>query len=661
MKKIVSLILCLLVLCLAATAVADYKPGDTVTVTVRVTGGTAAMGRVRVSASADVFEFVSANLQGAVGGSAPGGLNQSFALYSADLMSPISGTVGVLVLKIKSGAAPGSYPISLSTSQTFDGDNNVADMQVSGGMTVVIAKPECNHTWGEGVVTTAATCEGKGVKTFTCGLCGDTKTEEIPATGHAYNNGAVTTPATCVNPGVMTFTCGNDGSHTYTEPIAATGEHTWDSGVDSKPATCTDPGTKLFTCSVCGATDTTEIPAKNHAWDAGKVTTEATCVAPGVMTFTCGNDGAHTRTEEIPATGKHTPSADAVRVEPTCEAEGSITYNCSVCGTKISGETIPAKGHAWDAGKVTTPATCTADGVTTFTCGNDASHTKTEKIPMLNHAWDAGKVTTPATCTVDGVTTFTCGNDGSHTRTEAIPMLNHAWDAGKVTTEPTCTADGVKTFTCTHDATHTRTEKVDKLGHAWGEWVTTKPVVEKEDGEEQRTCTRCGEVETRVIKARQTYYMTACASGIRFRDLENPLTDKWYMFTPLDLSVDGETVYDLVAGDIHVIGTVTVTVKEGFVTVTYELFNAHTVTVYEEFMTLVPALSALTELDYEKMTGYAYGEPISIQETLGGDTKVLLLMRNLAMYDEGVRGVEMFQRNSESYDVYVEQLKLLMD
>ena len=40
-------------------------------------------------------------------------------------------------------------------------------------------------------ITTAATCTTAGVKTFTC-ECGDSYTEEIPATGHSYVNGVCT-------------------------------------------------------------------------------------------------------------------------------------------------------------------------------------------------------------------------------------------------------------------------------------------------------------------------------------------------------------------------------------------------------------------------------------------------------------------------------------
>ena len=82
-------------------------------------------------------------------------------------------------------------------------------------------EPAHEHTWDEGKVTTPATCEKEGVKTYTC-ECGETKTEAIPATGeHTWNAGVVTTDPTETADGVKTYTCTVCGKKT-TEAIPKT-------------------------------------------------------------------------------------------------------------------------------------------------------------------------------------------------------------------------------------------------------------------------------------------------------------------------------------------------------------------------------------------------------------------------------------------------------
>ena len=47
----------------------------------------------------------------------------------------------------------------------------------------------CQHKWDEGKVTKEATCTATGVMTYTCTLCGETKTEVIPMIAHNYVDG----------------------------------------------------------------------------------------------------------------------------------------------------------------------------------------------------------------------------------------------------------------------------------------------------------------------------------------------------------------------------------------------------------------------------------------------------------------------------------------
>ena len=58
------------------------------------------------------------------------------------------------------------------------------------------------HSWDQGTVTTQPTCTEKGVKTYHCSGCNETKTEEVPALGHDWQEGTVTTQPTCTQKGI---------------------------------------------------------------------------------------------------------------------------------------------------------------------------------------------------------------------------------------------------------------------------------------------------------------------------------------------------------------------------------------------------------------------------------------------------------------------------
>lgn len=124
------------------------------------------------------------------------------------------------------------------------------------------------HDYGDGIVTTEPTCTEAGEKTFTCPGCGNSYTEEIPATGHSYDAGVVTTAPTCTEAGVKTYTCSGCGT-TKTESVAALG-HSYNAGEITTDPTCTDAGVKTFTCSGCGATKTESVAALGHDYQNGK-------------------------------------------------------------------------------------------------------------------------------------------------------------------------------------------------------------------------------------------------------------------------------------------------------------------------------------------------------------------------------------------------------
>ena len=214
-----------------------------------------------------------------------------------------------------------------------DKGNNAWGFKVT---SVTAGSKTCQHVWDNGKVTKEPTETETGIKTYTCTLCGETKTETIPKLTHEHSYDAVVTAPTCTEKGYTTHTC-------------ACG----DSYVD------------------------TYVDALGHAWDNGKVTKEPTETETGVKTFTCTRCG-ETKTEVIPALS-HEHSYKDVVTAPTCTEKGYTTHTCA-CGDSYVDTYVDALGHAWDEGKVTKEPTETETGVKTFTCTR-CGETKTETIP----------------------------------------------------------------------------------------------------------------------------------------------------------------------------------------------------------------------------------------------------------------------------------------
>ena len=145
---------------------------------------------------------------------------------------------------------------------TFDADGTWQGYKVS-------SKGACLHTgYGTTENTVPPTCGADGRIDTICSNCGEViATKVIPATGaHTWDNGTVTTEPTETTPGVRTFTCAVCGQ-TKTEVIPATGPHThvWDEGTVTVAPTETTPGVRTYTCTVCGQTRTEIIPATGSA------------------------------------------------------------------------------------------------------------------------------------------------------------------------------------------------------------------------------------------------------------------------------------------------------------------------------------------------------------------------------------------------------------
>lgn len=185
--------------------------------------------------------------------------------------------------------------------------------------------PHTSCTWDGGTVTTAATCSSEGVKTYTCTVCGNTRTESIAASGHSYTTESKA--ATCTEDGyTKTYctACGNVQSES-TQP--ATGHTMVEEWIDDQwfhAATCVSDGTGHFNkCINCKYSENLPWSALGHEPDAGTVYRVGTCTRPSRASHKCTRCGCALED----TTGEIDPNNHDWCIDP----EDGVEY-CAECG-----------------------------------------------------------------------------------------------------------------------------------------------------------------------------------------------------------------------------------------------------------------------------------------------------------------------------------------
>ena len=377
-------------------------------------------------------------------------------------------------------------------AEGYTGDTYCTDCEtkVSSGQAI----PKTDHTWDNGKVTTEATCEHTGVRTYICSVCGETKEEETPKTDHTYDDGIVTKKPTCIETGIKTYTC-TVCQKTKTEEIPATG-HQHIEIRNKKEATCTETGYTGDTyCKDCGTklSSGEVISKKAHDYEV-KDRQEPTCTTDGYVLSVC-KVCRDEKQEILPATGhQHTEIRN--KKEATCKAEGYTgDVYCKDCGEKLSdGKTIAkTTEHTWDGGKVTKAATCTEKGVKTYTC-TVCGATKTEKIAATGHQHTEVRNKVEATCTKEGysgdVYCTDCGTKLS-SGTE-IARKAHEYEE-RERNEANCKRNGYILFVCKVCGDEKR-EVLPKTDHQHTEIRNKVEATCTDEGYTGDTyCTDCGE------------------------------------------------------------------------------------------------------------------------------------------------------------------------
>ena len=269
----------------------------------------------------------------------------------------------------------------------------------------------------------------------TCSICGHTKGT---AKGHVFDAYVQIGTAKHAQKCAVCGELGEAEAHELTTTVV-------------KVATCTTPGEEKVTCEVCGLSNIKKTPVSSTHNYVDSVCTECGAVDP--------NHAHQYQTAEEKA--------------PTCVTEGLVTSVCSICGDTKT-ETVPATGkHTYGEKVAEVPATCTEDGVKGYykcgQCGEPAfigTHAITDPaqlvIPAVGHHVYGDKIAeVAATCTKDGVKAhYECVN---------------------------CR----KLFMGTHEVT--AEDLIIPAGHVWSEWnVTQTADDEYPDNIREHFCTVCG-------------------------------------------------------------------------------------------------------------------------------------------------------------------------
>lgn len=448
---------------------------------------------------------------------------------------------------------------------TGDTVHSCCDAFISSGETV--SKTTVEHTWDSGKVTKEPTYTEKGEMTYTCTVCGTTRTEELDLEAHTCQGGT----ATCVSKAVCvicgkeygsvdpdnhiggTATCktlavcagcgesygeldSNNHESTATHIInkkdvsckedGYTGDEVYDccdavknaGTVISKTTVAHKGGTatckSLAVCEVCGESYG-ELNANNHE-SASTHTVNAkaaTCKTDGYTgdeVKDCCGAVVKAGTVISKATVAHTPGEWTVTTNASCGVTGNQVKKCTVCGIIVDNEEIPALSHSWGDWVVTRVSTCRVQGVETRTC-SICHNSESNNLPLGDHTPGAWTVKEYANCSKTGLEVIRCTDCGAELETKVIPVSDHTWNSWTTLAEANCTQDGLQQRSCAACG-KTETNITPAFDHRLDNGTVIKQATYEEKGIIRYTCTVCGVTFDKVVSAVEHDHMGGVAT-----------------------------------------------------------------------------------------------------------------------------------------------------
>ena len=223
---------------------------------------------------------------------------------------------GVLFVACDEGEEepPATHTHTWATEWSSDGESH---WHACTGEGCTAIADEALHTWDEGEVTTPATYDAAGVRTYTCEVCGREREEAIAQLEHTY-----ATEWTYDDDNHW-HACTDEGFEDLKADVAA---HDWGEGKVTTEPSYEAAGERTYTCE-CGATKTEDIAQLVHTY-ADEYSYNSThhwyaCVDEGYNQEPGDNDYAFLRKDE----------AYHVFGEGVLSDDGTYkTYTCEDCG-----------------------------------------------------------------------------------------------------------------------------------------------------------------------------------------------------------------------------------------------------------------------------------------------------------------------------------------
>ena len=414
------------------------------------------------------------------------------------------------------------------------------------------------HTWNDGEVTKEATVDEEGVMTYTCTVCGETKTEAIPVVfpfEYTIENNAVTitkyigtaaiveVPAEIEGCPVTSIAKGAFGTNTVItevklpESVKSIGQAAFtgcsklekinlEAVTEFAPYTflgCSsldnvvlnDEITTLpvYMFSECSSLSNIKLPAKltalsNHLFDACE--SLKTLDIPNSVTLIdrCAFEEAGIATLIIPASvteiGDYAfekcENLTSVTLGENVEKMGSLVFwDCKGLKAVVFNDKLTSIPVGTFFGCSALESVTLGKGITAIESNAFKNCTALKDIEIGREVSSIGEnAFAGCTVTIHGYTDSTAFTYAKANEIN-FTCIEHSFGDWEVTQEASCNEKGIETRTCPCGEAEKR--EIATLEHTWNDGEVTKEAAVAVEGEKTYTCTVCGEKRTEAIEA----------------------------------------------------------------------------------------------------------------------------------------------------------------